>query len=119
MLTYCHSRTTSGIRNAEMKWTNHDRLFTYGVYLVGWPSDIPVKNPSSLKADQNKRLLELLNNGTLRFMKNVQLTSEQVDFVNEESNPAEDVLDETFSWAIQYEEDTPTVSSLTPFHLLA
>ncbi|KAE9407823.1 hypothetical protein BT96DRAFT_809070 [Gymnopus androsaceus JB14] len=82
-------RSVSGIRNAEMKWTNHERLFTYGVYLVGWPSDIPVKNPSSLKTDQNKRLLELLNNGTLKFMKNILLASgsglDQVDSVNEDA----------------------------------
>lgn len=109
-----------------MKWTNHERLFTYGVYLVGWPSDIPVKNPSSLKTDQNKRLLELLNNGTLKFMKNILLASgsgsDQVDSVNEdapveeveEENEAE-VSDEMFSWAIQYDVDsTPTVSPLTP-----
>lgn len=106
-----------------MKWTNHERLFTYGVYLVGWPSDIPVKNPSSLKTDQNKRLLELLNNGTLKFMKNILLASgsgsDQVDSVNEdapveEENEAE-VSDEMFSWAIQYDVDsTPTVSPLMP-----
>ncbi|KAF9066638.1 hypothetical protein BDP27DRAFT_1404306 [Rhodocollybia butyracea] len=63
-------RQTSGVRTAEMKWTNHERLFAYGVYLAGWPSDIPTKNPSSLKTDQNKRLLELLNAGQLRFVKN-------------------------------------------------
>ena len=57
----------SGVRNAEMKWTNHERLDVYGVRLVGWPSDIPVANPSSLKASQNKIILDCLENGTLRF----------------------------------------------------
>lgn len=108
-----------------MKWTNHERLFTYGVYLVGWPSDIPVKNPSSLKAGQNKRLLELMNNGTLKFVKNVLLasgggsSSEPVDSVNvNEDVPAEEEnetegSDEMFSWAIQYE--PPTVGLSPPF----
>ncbi|EEB94931.1 hypothetical protein MPER_06180, partial [Moniliophthora perniciosa FA553] len=41
-------RSVSGIRNAEMKWTQPDRLYTYGVRLVGWPPDIPTQNPSSL-----------------------------------------------------------------------
>ncbi|KAJ3906714.1 hypothetical protein F5879DRAFT_945006 [Lentinula edodes] len=111
-------RTVSGIRNAEMKWSNHDRLFTYGVCLVGWPSDIPAKNPSTLKADQNKRLLELLNNGTLRFIKNIMLSSDsdqaQAGPVWEGTEPGEnedegtiDQSDEMFSWAIQYEDDDP------------
>ncbi|KAF8206402.1 hypothetical protein K438DRAFT_1525392, partial [Mycena galopus ATCC 62051] len=41
-------RSTSGVRNAEMKWTNPALLATYGVYLVGWPPTIPAQNPSSL-----------------------------------------------------------------------
>ncbi|KAG6862548.1 hypothetical protein C0995_000096 [Termitomyces sp. Mi166 len=60
-------RTVSGVRNAEMKWTNHERLDVYGVRLVGWPSDIPVANPSSLKHSQNKIILDCLESGTLRF----------------------------------------------------
>ncbi|KAG5352885.1 hypothetical protein C0989_012275 [Termitomyces sp. Mn162] len=60
-------RTVSGVRNAEMKWTNHERLDVYGVRLVGWPSDIPVANPSSLKVSQNKIILDCLENGVLRF----------------------------------------------------
>ncbi|KAJ4477171.1 hypothetical protein J3R30DRAFT_3483044 [Lentinula aciculospora] len=110
-------RTVSGIRNAEMKWTNHQRLFTYGVCLVGWPSDIPAKNPSTLKADQNKRLLELLSNGTLKFIKNIMLSSSsdqtQAGLVGPETEYGEDdnegdtdLSDELFSWAIQYEENS-------------
>lgn len=54
-----------------MKWTQHQRLEIYGVHLVGWPNDIPLQNPSALKAHQNKKLLELLNNGTLKFIKTI------------------------------------------------
>ncbi|KAK7050994.1 hypothetical protein VNI00_005106 [Paramarasmius palmivorus] len=62
-------RSVSGIRNAEMKWTQPERLCIYGVCLVGWPPDIPAQNPSSLNSNQNKRLLELFQNGTLKFVK--------------------------------------------------
>jgi len=50
-----------------MKWTNHDRLDLYGVRLVGWPPDIPLQNPSTLKVSQNKQLLDSFRNGTIRF----------------------------------------------------
>ncbi|KAJ3974689.1 hypothetical protein EV361DRAFT_893309 [Lentinula raphanica] len=114
-------RLVSGIRNAEMKWTSHERLFTYGVYLEGWPSDIPYKNPSTLKAEQNKRLLDLLNKGTLRFVKNVMLPSgsgqEHNDDVEEETESTADndkgdidQSDEMFDWAIQFDEDRTNVT---------
>ncbi|KAJ8692571.1 hypothetical protein PTI98_009869 [Pleurotus ostreatus] len=60
-------RTTSGVRNAEMKWSNHERLSAYGVRMVGWPEDIPKKNPSVLNSTQNKQLLELAQTGVLGF----------------------------------------------------
>ncbi|KAG6851107.1 hypothetical protein H0H93_000987 [Arthromyces matolae] len=66
-------RTASGVGNAEMKWTNHERLDGYGVRIVGWPADIPATNPSSLKVSQNKTLLECLENGSLRFEKIVSI----------------------------------------------
>ncbi|KAJ7707703.1 hypothetical protein B0H17DRAFT_1033677, partial [Mycena rosella] len=43
-------RSASGVRNAEMKWTNPALLSIYGVCL----------NPSSLKSSQNKELLRRL-----------------------------------------------------------
>ncbi|KAF8656208.1 hypothetical protein AX16_002644 [Volvariella volvacea WC 439] len=60
-------RTTSGVRNAEMKWTNPERLDIYGVRLIGWPDDIPKANPSTLKQSQNRRLLDLAESHQLRF----------------------------------------------------
>ncbi len=50
-----------------MKWTNPEKLDTYGVRLLGWPEGVPAQNPSSLKSGQNKLLLEALQNGTMRF----------------------------------------------------
>ncbi|KAL1690620.1 hypothetical protein GGG16DRAFT_125586 [Schizophyllum commune] len=50
-----------------MKWTNQERLHAYGVRLVGWPADIPLQNPSILKATQNTALLEALRQGSMRF----------------------------------------------------
>ncbi|RPD74796.1 hypothetical protein L226DRAFT_571079 [Lentinus tigrinus ALCF2SS1-7] len=60
-------RTASGIRNAEMKWTNHSKLDIYGVRLVGWPENVPRQNPSTLSVAQNKLLLDLLNEGKISF----------------------------------------------------
>lgn len=50
-----------------MKWSNHERLSAYGVRMVGWPEDIPKKNPSALNSTQNKQLLELAQTGVLGF----------------------------------------------------
>jgi len=52
-----------------MKWTNPERLDVYGVRLVGWPEGVPAQNPSTLKVNQNKLLLEAIQNGTLKFEK--------------------------------------------------
>lgn len=60
-------RMVSGVRNAEMRWTNHDLLQTYGVRIDGWPKDIPKRNPSSLTAAENTRLKGCLQNGSLIF----------------------------------------------------
>ncbi|KAH9002982.1 hypothetical protein EDB86DRAFT_2894346 [Lactarius hatsudake] len=62
-----HDRATSGIRQAEMKWTNHGNLSVYGVRLEGWPSSIPMQNPSTLSSSQNRALRDALSNGTLKF----------------------------------------------------
>ncbi|KAH9068412.1 hypothetical protein EDB83DRAFT_2222701 [Lactarius deliciosus] len=60
-------RPTSGVRQAEMKWTNHGNLSVYGVRLEGWPSSIPMQNPSTLSSSQNRALRDALSNGTLKF----------------------------------------------------
>ncbi|TFK27129.1 hypothetical protein FA15DRAFT_666625 [Coprinopsis marcescibilis] len=86
-------RSASGIRNAEMKWTNPERLDTYNVRLVGWPEDIPFQNPSCLKTDQNRRLLESFKSGTTKFH-NVRM--------NHTSHPEDQSQaneDDDFSWA--------------------
>lgn len=85
-------RTVSGVRNAEMKWTNPERLDAYGVRLVGWPREIPAQNPSSLKQSQNKKLLQAMENGSLRFEKIVEQAGPDV---------AEELaeLEQDFSWA--------------------
>ncbi|KAJ7285006.1 hypothetical protein C8J57DRAFT_1290126 [Mycena rebaudengoi] len=69
-------RSASGVRNAEMKWTNPALLATYGVCLVGWPSDIPAQNPSSLKSHQNKQLLDALENGTMHFVRTLAVADD-------------------------------------------
>jgi len=87
-----------------MKWTNPERLDNYGVRLVGWPNDVPAQNPSNLKQGQNKLLLQVLENGRMRFEKLSSLHAEgsrSQDYnvagtVGEES--AADV-EEDFSWA--------------------
>ena len=62
-----HLRTVSGVRKAEMKWTNHAKLVVYKVHINGWPESVPMQNPSVLSATQNKLLLELLREGKLYF----------------------------------------------------
>ncbi|KAI8980174.1 hypothetical protein BD414DRAFT_493863 [Trametes punicea] len=62
-------RAASGVRNAEMKWTNHSNLHVYGVRVVGWPDHVPLHNPSSLSVSQNQLLLEMLSTGRIRFVR--------------------------------------------------
>ncbi|KAG6812956.1 hypothetical protein H0H92_015075 [Tricholoma furcatifolium] len=94
-------RTVTGVPNAEMKWTNNERLDVYGVRLVGWPAGIPAANPSSLKATQNKKLLECLENGTLRF--------EKILGPSEEPPPPEDHATPSPP-SISIADDPPTLS---------
>lgn len=56
------------MRTAEMRWKNQGNLETYGVRLVGWPTGIPMQNPSTLSAAQNTRILNALNEGTMQFL---------------------------------------------------
>lgn len=93
-------RKVSGIRKAEMKWTNPERLSLYGVRMIGWPPDIPAANPSSLKANQNQRLLELVEQGELRFEKTM-MTGLETPALPDTSQHTPDVATtaEVFSWA--------------------
>ncbi|KAI0690165.1 hypothetical protein BC835DRAFT_1417985 [Cytidiella melzeri] len=61
-------RTTTGLRNAEMKWSNHDKLDVYGIRLEGWPPGVPKQNPSTLSTTQNRAILESLNSGRMTFV---------------------------------------------------
>ncbi|KAI5892223.1 uncharacterized protein SCHCODRAFT_02625633 [Schizophyllum commune H4-8] len=87
-------RTVSGVRTAEMKWTNQERLHAYGVRLVGWPADIPLQNPSILKATQNATLLDALRKGSMRFERLNAPPGEGL-----ETRTEEDTVDEDISWA--------------------
>ncbi|KAF9450899.1 hypothetical protein P691DRAFT_424043 [Macrolepiota fuliginosa MF-IS2] len=97
-------RTVSGIRKAEMKWANPERLSLYGVRMIGWPSDIPAANPSSLKASQNQKLLELVEQGELRFEKTTITGLE----AHGTSQSTSDVAADDFSWAYDAEGDRGT-----------
>ncbi|KAF9476707.1 hypothetical protein BDN70DRAFT_882098 [Pholiota conissans] len=102
-------RTTSGVRNAEMKWTNPEKLDIYGVRLVGWPEGIPAQNPSTMKVSQNKILHEALQNGTMRF--------ERVVPERQDSRLGDDGTREAnddFSWAYDVEAHPPPPSLLSP-----
>ncbi len=92
-------RKVSGIRKAEMKWTNPERLSLYGVRMIGWPPDIPAANPSSLKANQNQRLLELIEHGELRFEKTAMIGLE-ASMPLEGTPDMSDAAAEDFSWAV-------------------
>lgn len=109
-------RLASGVRNAEMKWSNPERLDMYGVRLIGWPEGIPAQNPSTLKVGQNKVLLEALQSGLMKFERSFQAhprpTGNNLD--GEDTN-------EDFSWAYDADagSDSPpreqgTAASITP-----
>ena len=91
-------RRVSGVRSAEMKWTNPERLDAYGVRLVGWPREIPAQNPSSLKQSQNKKLLQAMEKGSLRFEKMVKQAGPE-DHMPEGVAEEFAELEQDFSWA--------------------
>nr|GAT60727.1 predicted protein [Mycena chlorophos] len=105
-------RTASGVRNAEMKWTNPALLNIYGVALVGWPPSIPAQNPSSLKADQNKQLLEALENGTMYFTRILAMPQQSSDPSRAPTPPVAPPSEDesSFAWAIQYEPEPLSTS---------
>ncbi|CAA7266994.1 unnamed protein product [Cyclocybe aegerita] len=103
-------RRASGIRNAEMKWTNPERLDAFGVRLVGWPEGVPAQNPSSLKVSQNKILLEAIQSGTMRFEKLSNAQNVGSGEVIEGRSPSRadgDGVDEDFSWAYDADAGSP------------
>lgn len=107
-----HDRATSGIRQAEMKWTNHGNLSVYGVRLEGWPSSIPMQNPSTLSSSQNRALRDALSNGTLKFCRiNAEASTSSVS--GETSYGSAGNLSD-LSWVIS---DDFSVRSFTPLAL--
>lgn len=62
-------RIASGNSSAEMRWTKPEQIENWGVRIVGWPSDLPFRNPSNNTVQVNTRLLELLKTGQIRFVK--------------------------------------------------
>jgi hypothetical protein len=107
-------RSASGVRSAEMKWTNPERLDAYGVRLVGWPEGVPAQNPSAFKVSQNKILLEALQNGSMRFEKIIP------DIIREEEAPKADEDDpqEDFSWAYDADASPPSAHAEHPTTIL-
>lgn len=101
-------RSASGVRSAEMKWTNPERLDMYGVRLVGWPEGVPSQNPSTFKVSQNKILLEALQNGSMRFEKITSANPTQAGSVEEGSKVDEDDSHEDFSWAYDADASPPS-----------
>jgi len=67
-------RTASGNPSAEMRWTKPASLEElYGVRLYGWPSSIDLRNPSNNTVNDNRTLLRLVQNGSMRFVKKENL----------------------------------------------
>ncbi|KAH9850376.1 hypothetical protein C2E23DRAFT_836259 [Lenzites betulinus] len=106
-------RAASGVRTAEMKWTNHSKLSVYGVRISGWPEAIPSQNPSTLSVTQNKKLLEMLNAGDICFVR-LDATARTSDEAHEqhvqspmrdEEAMFEDSID--YSWAYREDASNP------------
>ncbi|KZT00803.1 uncharacterized protein LAESUDRAFT_816334 [Laetiporus sulphureus 93-53] len=100
-------RTASGIRNAEMKWKDHSKLDVYGIRLVGWPTDVPMENPSSLSVAQNKVVLHALNSGTMHFVRITDNCSESVISSPRQEAIVDDMLD--FSWVCNDPEESTSI----------
>ncbi|KAH9935262.1 hypothetical protein B0H21DRAFT_759281 [Amylocystis lapponica] len=98
-------RAASGIRNAEMKWTDHSKLRAYGIQLIGWPDGVPMQNPSSLSVAQNKAVLEAVKSRSMSFVpiagpsgaQAAAIPSNQGDPLDNEDHEA--AVD--FSWACE------------------
>ncbi len=88
-----------------MKWTNPERLDTYGVRLVGWPEGVPAQNPSMLKSSQNKVVHEAMLSGSMRFEK---IRVPAPDGSVEEASGQHGDLNEDFSWAYDADARLPS-----------
>jgi hypothetical protein len=88
-----------------MKWTNHGNLSVYGVRLEGWPTSIPMQNPSTLSTNQNRELRDALAGGTLKFCRINIETSTPFDATSTSYGPTGNSSD--LSWAISEEFNTP------------
>lgn len=89
-------RTVSGVRKAEMKWTNHAKLAVYKVHINGWPESVPTQNPSVLSATQNKLLLELLREGKLYFSRLEDASTPETNAKADEGSSERDGEDAIF-----------------------
>ncbi|KAI0091207.1 hypothetical protein BDY19DRAFT_689234 [Irpex rosettiformis] len=97
-------RTVTGRRNAEMKWSNHERLVeAYGVRLEGWPPSVPKQNPSTLSVTQNKEILQVLQNGSMRFVSVKSTTLEPrdrgTDDANAKAQREKDIFEDTVDFS--------------------
>lgn len=99
-----------GIRTAEMRWSNHDRLSSYNIRLVGWPNSIPQQNPSAMTMKQNMSLLEALANGTMRFQRTDVSEGTFAAPTVDTNVPLPGAPSDDISWA--YQDDDPGM----PFH---
>lgn len=94
-LSSCFSsinRTSSGQRNAEMKWSNHSNLGTYGIELVGWPPGVPMRNPSVLSVAQNQAILDAFKNGTMWFRRLGQMETAALNTPDQQEEENDDAL---------------------------
>ncbi|KDR76251.1 hypothetical protein GALMADRAFT_67652 [Galerina marginata CBS 339.88] len=92
-------RVACGLRSAEMKWTNHEKLDIYGVRLVGWPESVPMQNPSTLKANQNRLVLDAIQSGVMRFERTMAHSIIAAGISSSSSQVDGDDANEDFSWA--------------------
>ena len=88
-----------------MKWTNPERLDTYGVRLVGWPEGVPAQNPSMLKSSQNKLVHEAMLSGSMRFEK---IRAPAPGDSGEEASGQHEDANEDFSWAYDADARLPS-----------
>ncbi|KAI0833482.1 hypothetical protein BC628DRAFT_1507326 [Trametes gibbosa] len=104
-------RAASGVRTAEMKWTNHSKLSVYGVRITGWPGAIPSQNPSTLSVTQNKKLLELLNAGSISFERLAAATTSDDSYGQHVQSPNQDeeaMFEDSIDYSWTYgEENNP------------
>lgn len=91
-----------------MKWSNHGRLSSYNVRLIGWPASIPQQNPSSMTVKQNTTLLESLKDGIMRFERIDGCGSVFHEPLVRVVPKASEIQMDDISWA--WKDDEPSVS---------